>query len=66
MKTATLVPIEPHEMHRISGGGFAYDVGRVLRFLGIAGSGSNPCMVAWAVTDWQVNKLINEQENNPE
>ena len=37
-----------------NGGGFAHDVGRVLRFLAIALPGT-PISVTNAITDWQIN-----------
>ena len=54
-------PIERSELVSINGGGFAYDVGRVLRFLSIYGG--NPLKLPEAMTDWYVNDLINKLEN---
>ena len=45
-----------------SGGGFAFDVGRVLRFLSIALPG-DAISVTYAITDWQINAMINDAEN---
>ena len=47
----------------MNGGGFAYDVGRILRFIGLSGGGS-PIGIANALTDWEVNAMLNEIDNN--
>ena len=51
--------IDKSQLTTINGGGFAYDFGRVLRFIGIANS---PYVgaVSVAIFDWEVNKIINE------
>lgn len=46
----------------MNGGGIAYDIGRVIRFIGIWGGGTNAGAIR-AITDWQVNAVINEAEN---
>lgn len=46
----------------INGGGIAYDIGRIIRFIGLWGGGIN-AGAARAVADWQINALINEAEN---
>lgn len=61
MTTKIIVPMERSEMIAINGGGFAYDVGRILRFLYISGGGSSAYHTALAITDWQVNEAINQQ-----
>ena len=44
------------ELVETNGGGFAHDVGRVLRFLSIALPGDG-ISIANAITDWQVNAI---------
>jgi len=51
-------PLDSEQLIEVNGGGFAYDVGRVLRFIGIAYS-SNLGPTA-AIVDWQVNALVNK------
>ena len=47
----------------MNGGGFAYDVGRILRFIGLSGGG-HPVALAYAVTDWEINAMISEDAND--
>jgi hypothetical protein len=47
-------PMGDQELIKTNGGGFAYDVGRVLRFLAIALPGT-AISVTNAITDWQIN-----------
>jgi len=49
------------QLRDINGGGFAYDVGRIIRFLGI--SAGQPIGTLNALADWEINKIINEIEN---
>lgn len=50
--------IDPDQMKKINGGGFAHDVGRVLRFFIMS---CDPVLGTYAgVLDWQTNKLISE------
>ncbi len=51
------------QLREMNGGGFAYDVGRILRFIGLSGGG-HPGALAYAVVDWEVNAMINEDANN--
>ncbi len=44
-----------------NGGGFAYDVGRFLRFAILMGGGTN---TAAALADWETNAVINEAVNS--
>lgn len=44
------------EVHAIEGGSLAYQVGRVIRFIGISGGGSN---VGAAMADWYATSVIN-------
>ena len=53
----------PEQLLDTNGGGFAYDVGRILRFIGLSGGG-HPGALAYAVTDWQVNAMIDEMAND--
>lgn len=52
-------PVAASESLQISGGGFAYDVGRCVRFAGIFlfGGQTGPCV---AVIDWYCNSQSNE------
>jgi len=50
------------QLIEVNGGGFAYDVGRILRFIGLSGGGSG-FGVTTAILDWQINAAINESEN---
>jgi hypothetical protein len=45
-----------------NGGGFAYDVGRVLRFLGI--SAGTAVGTAMACADWYMNDVVNDSYQN--
>ena len=47
------------QLHEVNGGGFAYDVGRVLRFIALSGGGLNPIALTNAITDWHINAIIN-------
>jgi hypothetical protein len=46
------------ELDSVSGGNFAYDVGRALRFLWI--SGANGAGTGEAIVDWYVNDLVHQ------
>jgi len=46
------------QLVQTSGGGFAYDLGRIIRFIGISGGGS-AIGTTMAVTDWIINSAIN-------
>jgi len=48
-------------MREINGGGFAYDAGRVLRFLFI--SGGSAVGTYQAVADWIINDEINNLQD---
>jgi ferredoxin-NADP reductase len=50
-------PMDECQLMQTSGGGFAYDLGRIIRFIGIsAGSGIG---TTFAMVDWMVNDVIN-------
>jgi hypothetical protein len=55
-KIESFTPMGTQQLMETNGGGFAYDVGRILRFLSIA-AGGNPIQIANAITDWQVNAI---------
>ncbi|MEN8202274.1 MAG: hypothetical protein ABFS28_06740 [Bacteroidota bacterium] len=55
-------PLTSDQLMEVNGGGFAYDLGRIIRFIGLSGGGS-PIGVTNAILDWQINALINEAEN---
>jgi len=56
MNIENFTSLGTQELLETNGGGFAYDVGRVLRFLSMA-AGGNPIQIANAITDWQVNAI---------
>jgi hypothetical protein len=60
--TGKTVPMEQSEMIAINGGGFAYDFGRILRFLYI--SGGSGIGTSMAVADWIINDAANQQSQN--
>ena len=47
-------PMSPEQLMETNGGGFAFDVARIIRFIGIAFP-STPITMANAITDWQIN-----------
>jgi len=63
MKTTIehFTPMGTEQLLETNGGGFAYDVGGVLRFIVIgAGGFAGP---TFAIIDWQTNTIINNAEN---
>ena len=58
-KTEHFMSLDETDLEEINGGGFAYDVGRVLRFLVISGGGLNPFGIAEATGDWIINDAAN-------
>jgi hypothetical protein len=50
-------PMDEGQLVQTSGGGFAYDLGRIIRFIGI--SGGTAIGTTMAVTDWIINDAIN-------
>ncbi len=59
MKNAEIFrSIDPDSMMDINGGGFAYDVGRVIRFVILS---ATPILgMQAAISDWQLNKEISD------
>ena len=51
------------QLMEMNGGSFAYDVGRILRFIGLSGGG-HPVGMACAVAEWQALAMVNEDPNN--
>ena len=51
----------PGQLRAQNGGGFAYDVGRIIRFLNI--SAGTTIGTANALADWTINAIVNEIEN---
>lgn len=50
--------IDQERLREINGGGFAYDVGRVIRFVLLS---SDPILgMSAAIADWQLNKEISD------
>ncbi len=63
MKTSIehFTPMGSEQLLETNGGGFAYDVGRVLRFIGMSAGGyMGPTL---AIIDWQITTAINNAEN---
>ena len=54
MKTEHFTQMESDQLLEINGGGFAYDVGRVIRFFGLAMPGDY-ISLAIACADWEVH-----------
>ncbi|HDS07563.1 MAG TPA: hypothetical protein ENO05_08045 [Bacteroides sp.] len=54
--------MDAERLRQVNGGGFAYDVGRVLRFISLCGH--NFSTVNLAIIDWQVNAELNDAANN--
>jgi len=55
-------PIDRERLTDINGGGFAYDVGRVIRFVILS---ADPILgTSAAIADWQLNKEISDIINN--
>ena len=50
------------QLREANGGGFAYDFGRVLRFIVLSGGGSS-LFLPNAVADWTINEAVNEAAN---
>jgi hypothetical protein len=61
MKTIeTITELSTDQAREINGGGFAYDLGRAIRFLGLSGAGIT---VHNALVDWWINDAANTAEN---
>jgi hypothetical protein len=60
MKTESFQALSNARLTEINGGSFAYDVGRVLRFLYLAGTGNNPAATVHAICDWIAVDVLNE------
>jgi len=60
MDTAFFTSLGPAEMSQCRGGGFAYDAGRVLRFIGLTYHSAYG--FEYARMDWEINKEINDRE----
>jgi hypothetical protein len=56
-KIENFTPMGTTQLMETNGGGFAYDVGRVLRFISLMGP--NAAITAMAISEWQVNATIN-------
>jgi len=53
--------MDAEQMKQVNGGGFAYDVGRTIRFICLA---RNPFTLPMAITEWIINDTINQVEKN--
>lgn len=49
--------LDPRELAAVSGGDLAYDLGRVIRFVGLSGGG---IFAGTAVADWVGTSLAND------
>jgi hypothetical protein len=54
--------MDAEQLGGTNGGGFAYDLGRVLRFLGL--SGGTVIGTANAIADWMIADAINQAANS--
>ncbi|MCP4312626.1 MAG: hypothetical protein GY790_15295 [Bacteroidetes bacterium] len=63
MKTTIehFIPMGTEQLMETNGGGFAYDVGRLLRFMCI--SGGTGIGTERAILDWHLTDMINEEAN---
>ena len=58
MKNTTLFStMDAEQLREVNGGGFAFDLGRVIRFIGLTGGGAN---TTYAIIDWIINDAANE------
>ena len=57
----TISEMSVEQLREMNGGGFAYDVGRILRFIGQSGSG-NPGAIAYAIAEWQAIAMLNDND----
>jgi bacteriocin-like protein len=61
MESGKFKLLNEDQLTEINGGGFAYDVGRVIRFFIMAAPGNNPAMTSYAINDWVANGMLNEE-----
>ena len=59
-ETAFFSTMDAEQLRMVNGGGFAYDVGRLIRFFVKSGGGA---LFTEAYMDWVTNELINEAIN---
>ena len=57
-KTQVSSTMDVKQLQETNGGGIAYDIGRLLRFIGLAAPGG--ANLVYAVTDWEVTTELNE------
>lgn len=57
-KFENFTPIGSSELMETNGGGFSFDVGRVLRFFALSMPG-DPASIAYALADWEVRAEYN-------
>jgi len=60
--TEAFCAINAEHLREINGGGFAFDLGRIIRFIGISGAGGTN--VTKAIIDWIVTDAINDAVNS--
>ena len=65
-ETAYFELLDSVQLMGINGGGFAYDVGRVLRFLAVSALCVTPISTANGIADWIMVDAVNEAANNPQ
>jgi len=49
--------MDAEQLQEVNGGGFAFDLGRLIRFIGLSGGGHN---TTFAIMDWIINDAANE------
>jgi len=60
--TEAFSTINAEHLREINGGGFAYDIGRIIRFIGL--SGGSGMYAHHAVIDWIINDAANDAANS--
>lgn len=60
--TEAFSTINAEHLREINGGGFAYDIGRIIRFIGL--SGGSGMYTYNAVIDWIINDAANKAVNS--
>ena len=54
--------INAEQLREVNGGGFAYDIGRIIRFIGL--SGGSGMYATHAIMDWIINDAANKAVNS--
>lgn len=57
-KIECFTPMSAEQLLETNGGGFAFDIGRIIRFIGVAFPGDVVSTIE-AINDWHINQMIN-------